>query len=134
MFPGLNPKKMQAMMQQMGMSQDEIDAVRVVIECEDRKIIIDEPSVVKINMQGQENFQISGDVSEVSNGEGDISGAVAPEGVPSEGRAVEEEEEEDKSEEDVAVIVERTGVSEEEAKKALEEAEGDLTEALMALG
>jgi nascent polypeptide-associated complex subunit alpha len=122
MMPGINPKKMQAMMKQMGMSQEEIDASRVIIECEDRKIIIDEPSVVKINMQGQENFQISGDVSEVEDGEGDIVGAV------------EEEAEEDKSEEDIAVIVERTGVSEEEARGALEKADGDLTEALMALG
>ena len=122
MMPGINPKKMQAMMKQMGMSQEEIDASRVIIECEDRKIIIDEPSVVKINMQGKENFQISGDVSEVEDGEGDIVGAV------------EEEAEEDKSEEDIAVIVERTGVSEEEARGALEKADGDLTEALMALG
>ena len=32
MFAGLNPKKMQAMMKQMGMAQEEIDASRVVIE------------------------------------------------------------------------------------------------------
>jgi len=122
MLPGINPKKMQAMMKQMGMSQEEIDAVRVVIECEDKKIIIDEPSVVKINMQGQENFQISGDVSEVSVGEGDIS------------EVVEEEAEEDSFEDDVKVIVEKVGCSEDEAKKALDEAEGDLTEALLNLG
>jgi len=30
MFPGLNPKKMQAMMKQMGMAQEEIDANRVI--------------------------------------------------------------------------------------------------------
>ena len=114
---------MQAMMKQMGMAQEEIDANRVIIECDDKNIIIDEPSVVKINMQGQENFQISGEISEVESGsEGDIE------------EAIEEEEEEDKSGEDIGVIMEKTGVSEEEAKKALEEAEGDLTEALLALG
>ena len=64
MFPGLNPKKMQAMMKQMGINQEEIDANRVVIERDDGNIIIDNPNVVKIGMQGQENFQITGDVSE----------------------------------------------------------------------
>ncbi len=109
MFPGINPKKMQAMMKQMGIAQDEIDANRVVIECDDKNIIIENPSVVKINMQGQENFQISGDVSEVENSE----------------------EAEDSSEEDIKVIIEKTGCSEDEAKKALEKADGDLTEALL---
>ena len=110
----MNPKKMQAVMKQMGINQSEIDANRVVIECDDKKIIIDEPSVVKINMQGQENFQISGDVSEI---------------------AVEEDsEEEDTSDEDVAVIVEKAGCSEDEARSALEKADGDLTEALLGFG
>jgi len=124
MFPGLNPKKMQAMMKQMGIAQEEIDANRVIIECEDRKIIIDDPSVVKINMQGQENFQISGEVSEIEvNDSIDID----------EAEGVMEEEEEDKSGEDVRTIIEQTGVSEEEARNALEKNDGDLTDALISL-
>ena len=107
MFPGLNPKKMQAMMKQMGMAQEEIDANRVVIEKPDGNIIINNPSVMKIKMQGQENFQISGDISE--------------------------EEEEDNADEDIQTIIEKTGCTEEQAKKALEDAEGDLTEALLNL-
>ena len=35
MFPGLNPKKMQAVMKQMGISQDEIPSSKVIIEKED---------------------------------------------------------------------------------------------------
>jgi len=111
MFPGiggLDPKKMQAVMKQMGIAQEEIDANRVIIETDDKNIIINNPSVTKINMQGQESFQISGDVSEEAEG--------------------------DKSEEDIKMIVEKTGCSEEEAKKALDEAEGDLAEALISLG
>ena len=53
MFPGLggmNPKKMQAMMKQMGIDQEEIDADRVVIECSDRKIVINDHGVTKIKM------------------------------------------------------------------------------------
>ena len=65
MLPGLNPKKMQAVMKQMGISQDEIPASKVIIEkSEGGKIIINNPSVTKIKMQGQETFQIAGDISE----------------------------------------------------------------------
>ena len=111
MIPGMNPKKMQAMMKQLGINQEEIDANRVIIECDDKKIIIDQPSVIKINMQGQENFQISGEISEESL-----------------------EDQEDRFEEDIKTIMEKTGSSKEEAAIALEKANGDLTEALLELG
>lgn len=105
MFPGINPKQMQAVMKQMGMSQTEIPSKRVIIEKEDgNKIIIENPSVIKIKMQGNETFQISGDVSEESGF----------------------------SEDDVKVIMEKTNCSESEAKKALEET-GDLAEAILKL-
>lgn len=106
MFPSLDPKKMQSMMKQMGIAQEEIDANRVIIETNDKNIIINNPSVIKIKMQGQSNFQISGDVSE---------------------------EENNSSEEDIKTIMEKTSCSEEQAKKALNEADGDLTEAILNL-
>ena len=106
MFPNIDPKKMQAMMKQMGMSQEEIDASRVVIEKTDGgKLIIENPSVQKIKIQGQETFQISGSVSE---------------------------EAESFSEEDVKTIVEKTGVSKEVARETLERT-GDLAEAILEL-
>ena len=74
MFPKLDPKKMQAVMKQMGINQEEISASSVIIEKEDgNKIIISNPSVVKINMQGQDSFQISGEVSEEEAGKEDNS-------------------------------------------------------------
>lgn len=106
MFPNLDPKKMQALMKQMGMAQEEIPAERVIIECEDKNIIISEPSVIKIKMQGQSNFQISGNISEESK---------------------------NNSKEDIKTIIEKTSCSEEEAKQALEEANGDLADAILAL-
>ena len=111
MFPGLNPKKMQAMMKQMGINQEEIDANRVVIERDDGNIIIDNPNVVKIGMQGQENFQITGDVSEGEN----------------------EVEEVDNTNDDIKTLMEKCNCLEEEAKLALEKANGDLTEAILDL-
>ena len=119
MFPGLNPKKMQAMMKQMGIAQQEIDANRVIIESDDGNIIINNPSVVKVNMQGQENFQISGDIQE-----GDTGGEVP---------LAEEEQEVNNSEADIHTIMEKVGCLEQEAKTALEKANGDLTEALLSL-
>jgi nascent polypeptide-associated complex subunit alpha len=105
MFPGLNPKKMNSIMKQMGISQDEIPASKVTIEKEDgNKIILNNPSVTKIKMQGQESFQITGEVSE----------------------------EENFSEEDIKTITEKTNCSEDEAKNALQET-GDLAEAILRL-
>ena len=113
MFPGLNPKKMQAVMKQMGISQDEIDANRVIIETDKNNIIINNPSVTKVNMQGQDTFQISGDISEEA-GES-------------------EETSKDTTQDDIKTIMEKANCLEEEAKMALEKANGDLTEALLDL-
>lgn len=108
MFGGLDPKKMQAVMKQMGISQVEVPTNRVIIEKADGgKITIEPASVTKIKMQGQETFQIAGEIREES-GETEIS------------------------EEDIQTVIEKTGCTEKEAKKALEET-GDLAEAILML-
>jgi len=112
MFPGLNPKKMQAVMKQIGISQQEIPAKRVIIEKNNGNIIIENPSVLKINMQGQTNFQISGEVSEEANSR---------------------EDKENNIEEDIKTIMQKVGCIEQEAKIAYEKANGDLTEAILSL-
>ena len=115
MFPGLNPKKMQAVMKQMGISQQEVPAKRVIIEKQDGNIIIENPSITKIDMQGQENFQISGDITEEA------------------GEANSEEEQKDNMDEDIKTIMQKCNCLEQEAKMALEKANGDLTEAILNL-
>lgn len=108
MFPGLNPKKMQQVMKQMGIAQEEISASRVIIEKTDNsRIIIENPSVTKIKMQGQETFQIAGDATE-QTGEVGIS------------------------EQDVQAIIEKTSCSEEQAREVLEKT-GDLADAILEL-
>lgn len=101
---GMDPKKMQAMMRQLGIKQEEIEALKVVIETPSGKIVIDEPSVQKIVMQGQESWQVMGRAREETGF----------------------------SEEDVKIVMEKTGKSEEEARAALEET-GDLAEAIIKL-
>jgi len=101
----MNPKKMQEAMKQMGIAQEEIIAKRVVIEKENSNIIIENPSVTKIKVQGTESFQISGDVKE-------------------------ENKSEEISEQDIKTIMEKTNCSEEIAKKTLEKTK-DLAEAIL---
>ncbi len=107
MFGGINPKQMQGMMKKMGISQEDVPSERVIIEKTDgNKIIIENPSIQMIKMQGQESFQITGDISE---------------------------EQEIFTEKDIQTIVEKTGVSEEKAKEALEKNNGDLAETILEL-
>lgn len=108
MFPGVNPKQMEQMMRQMGIKSEEIEAKRVIIEKEGERIIIDDPKITKIVMQGEASYQIGGK-ERVEDAEGSIS------------------------EEDVKMVAEQAGVSEEDAKKALEENNGDIAEAIMKL-
>ncbi len=107
MLGGIDPKKMQAMMRQMGISQEEIEAQRVTIQCADKTIVIENPSVQEIVMKGEKSWQISGVAHEESAG------------IP---------------EADIEMVAEKTGKSAEEAKKALEETKGDIAEAIVKLG
>ncbi len=98
-------------MKQMGISQDEIPSSKVIIEkTTGDKLIINNPSVTKMTIQGQDMFQIQGEISEES------------------GKA----EEIGISKEDIKTVMEKTGASEEKAKEALEKT-GDLAEAIMQL-
>ena len=110
MIPGMNPKKVAQMMKQMGIQQQEVEATEVIIRTEDKELVISNPSVQKVNMMGQINFQVSGEVEERSL-------ETAPE----------------INEDDVKTVMEQTGKSEEECKIAIEDAEGNLAEAIMKL-
>ncbi len=116
MFPGgkIDPRKLQRLMREMGMEQEEVKAERVIMELEDgSRLVFDQPQVVKMKLMGQEFYQVAGKARREE-----------PE---------EEREEQPFTEEDVRLVAERAGVSEEEARKALEETNGDLAEAIMRL-
>ena len=110
MIPGMNPRKVQQMMKQMGIQQQDIEATEVIIRTADKELVISNPSVQKVNMMGQINFQISGEVEE---------------------RSLETTPE--INEDDIKTVMDQANCSEEEAKKAIEDAEGDLAEAIMSL-
>ena len=102
----LNPKMMEKAMKQLGIKSEEIMATEVVIKTAEKEIIITNPQVTRINMGGQESFQITGELSERSASKF--------------------------SEEDVKMVMDQTGVTKEQAEKALEET-GDIAEAILRL-
>ena len=93
---------MDKMLKKMGVKQEEIDAEEVIIRCKEKDFVIENPQVMKVNMMGQESFQITGNLVEKSN------------------------------KEDIKTIMEQANVTEEEAKKALEE-EKDIAAAILKL-
>jgi nascent polypeptide-associated complex subunit alpha len=107
MLGGVNPAQMKGMMKKMGISQVELPVRRVVFEMADGNLIVENPNVMRIKMQGQESFQVTGDVRE--------------------------EAAEAFSDEDVKMVVSQTEKSEDEVRAALEKSDGDIAEAIMSL-
>jgi len=105
MIPGMNPKQLEGMLKQMGMKMDNISATQVVIKTDNGDITINNPQVVKTTMKGQVVYQVSGNADEATF-----------------------------SEEDVKLVMEQSGVKDEEkVKKALQESNGEVVEAIMKL-
>lgn len=103
----LNPKQIEKAMKRMGIQQVEVPAEEVIIRTQGKEIVIANPQVSRVNMMGQDTFQVSGDVSERTT--------------------------EKFSPDDVKTVMDQTGVSEPDAKAALEETEGDIAEAIIKL-
>lgn len=105
MIPGINPKRLQQAMKQMGIQQKEIDAKQVIIKTSDKQLIFENPQVSMINMMGQDTFQIIGDFEEkpllLYN------------------------------EDDIKTVIEQTNCSKEEAKKTLDKTKGNIAEAIL---
>ncbi len=110
MIPGMNPRQMRQAMKRMGIQQQEMDATEVIIKTPDKEIVILNPQVSKVNMMGQQTYQIIGEEHE---------------------RALDTTP--DISDEDVQTVMDQAEVDEETARKAIDEAKGDLAEAIMNL-
>lgn len=102
----INPKQIEKAMKRMGMQAVPIEAEEVIIKTPDKDIVISNPQVTSINMMGQQTYQIVGEAEEKPHGRF--------------------------KDEDVQMVMEKAGVNEKEAKKALEE-EGDIAAAILKL-
>lgn len=120
---GLNPRKMQQMMKQMGIDVDEIDAEEVIIRTSDGKeLVFNNADVTRMDARGQQTYQVVGEpetreatpeleADEGDEGNDDAEGAEIPAS-------------------DIEIVAQRTGASEDDARAALEETDGDLAAAV----
>ena len=117
---GLNPRKMEKLMEQMGVDMEDIDAEEVVIRTSDEDLVFDAPEVMKMDARGQETYQIVGS-PEVRDAE-----AVVEE--PSDEGG--DDETDEVPDADVEIVAQRAGATEDEAREALEATGGDLAAAI----
>ena len=110
MIPGMNPRDVQRAMKKLGIKQEEIAAREVIIRTDDKEIVIANPQVSKVNMMGQETYQVVGEAEEHQiSSEAEIN------------------------DDDVKTVVEQTGATEEKAREAIEENGHDLAKAIISL-
>ena len=110
MIPGMNPRDVQRAMKKLGIKQEEIEADEVIIRTGDKEIVISNPQVSKVNMMGQETYQIVGEAEE---------------------RLISSETE--INDDDIKTVMEQAGVTEEKAREALKESQADLAAAILSL-
>lgn len=101
----MDPRQMEKMMRQMGIKTKQIESSLVTIETSDGKILITEPQVTEVDMQGQKTYQIAGSVKFET-------------GI---------------SEEDVKMVMEQANCSKEQATDALKQNNGDIAQAILSL-
>jgi len=124
---GFDPRKMEQMMQQMGIDMDELDAEEVVIKTADSEFVFDAPDVTKMDARGQATYTVVGDPEERPRGAGGDASAV---------EAADADDGGDDGgipDEDVEMVQMRTNASEAEAREALEANDGDLAAAVAQL-
>jgi nascent polypeptide-associated complex subunit alpha len=127
---GMNPRKMEQMMKQMGIDMEEIDAESVIIVTEDEELVFDGPQVTKMDAQGQETYQIVGspDVHQAASGDTEetTEDAAADADTDTGGDA-------EIPDDDVELVAQRAGVPPSKARETLEANDGDLAAAISEL-
>ncbi|MBI2124292.1 nascent polypeptide-associated complex protein [Candidatus Pacearchaeota archaeon] len=97
-------------MRKLGIKQEEIDAEMVIIKTPGKDLVIKNPQVSRVNMMGQETFQVAGSIEEI---EKDAKAEI--------------------SEEDISTVIDQTHCGKEEVIEALEKSNGNLAEAILRL-
>ena len=104
MLGGIDPKQMAGLMKKMGIKTETIEAKEVIIRGQ-KTIVIKNPQVTVVDMQGQKTYQIMGTA----------------------------EEKKEENREDLELVMEQAGATEDEARAALDESEGDIAIAILKL-
>ncbi|WP_254838348.1 nascent polypeptide-associated complex protein [Natronomonas marina] len=124
---GMNPRKMKQMMNQMGIDLTDIDAEEVIIRTEDTEYVFHDADVQRMDAQGQQTYQVVGEPDERPRGDGETI-----ETDDDDGDADADAGGSEIADQDVEIVAQRAGVSESEAREALEET-GDLAAAVQRL-
>lgn len=110
---GINPRQMKQAMKKMGITNRSIDdAIEVIIRTPTKDIVISQPEVSVMTMQGTDNYQITGIVTERAPGAVSEDVAAFPE-------------------EDIELVISQTKCDREKAIEALEACEGQPAEAIL---
>ena len=123
---GLDPRKMQQMMEQMGIDMDEFDveSATVTLAGGDR-LVFDGPEVTKMEARGQSTYMVVGEPDH-REGSGEAPSL-------EDGGDEAEEDGPEIPEDDVELVATRTGASTGDAREALEAEDGDLAAAIARL-
>lgn len=106
MMPNVNPRQLQKLMRQMGMSMEQLEGVEeVVIRTADKEYRFVDAEVNVMEVKGDKTYQVTGTPDIVER----------------------------MSEDDVALVAEKTGKSPEEARAALKQSDGDIAQAIINL-
>jgi nascent polypeptide-associated complex subunit alpha len=126
---GMNPRKMQQMMEQMGIDVTEIDAESVTITTSDgEQLVFEAPEITRMDAQGTQTYQIVGEPNrqEASGAAGAVEG-----GDTDDSDAGDTDDEIPES--DIKLVASQTGVSPGEAREALEAEDGEPAAAISRL-
>lgn len=124
MFPGIDPKMMKQAMKKMGIKEENLDATKVIIKLSDRELVFDAPQVSKINMMGQETYQVIGEP---------VEREITSDAESAESDSAKEEEDTtpDINDDDIQTVMDQANCDEETARNTLEETKGDIAEAIV---
>ena len=110
----ISPREARRMMQRMGLNMTPMpDVQEVILKTSTKEILIENPEVAVLSVRGQKIFQITGEKITEKTLETKPKLAIP--------------------EEDIQLVADQTGKTLEEARKALEETEGDLAKAILLL-
>lgn len=119
-----DPKKLASMMRQMGIKTSNISANRVVIEKSDGTfLVIENPELIEITMQGQRSYQLSGNVREESlNPYADAKSKDST-----------SQQHNEPTEEDIELVMQAANTTREKALEALKQSKGNVAQAIVDL-
>lgn len=109
---GINPRQMKQAMKKMGITNSPLEAIEVIIRCKDKDIVISNPDINVMTIQGEKTYQIGGTVTEKAPGEASVEGPSVPE-------------------EDIELVMSQTQCDREKAIEALEACGGQPAEAIL---